>query len=609
MTTQNTSQSRYLKANRLSADFVVVGGGMAGTIAAIAAARNGSSVVLVQDRSVLGGNASSEIRMHIVGADFHGVKPGSRETGILEEFRLEDAVRNPHRSYSQWDLLLYEKVKAESNITLLLDTTCVSAEISENEKGERRITAIRALRNSTDDDFLIEAKWFADCSGDGRLGAEAGADLNEGREARAIHDEPLAPEQADNNRLGSSIMFMSREHATTQVFIPPNWIRKFTKDDFKGHRDIFSYEYGYWWFEWGGHLDTIKDNETIRHELLRIALGVWDYVKNSGDHPGSANYALDWVAAIPGKRESRRFLGRHVLTEKDIFNPNARPDAVAYGGWPIDLHPVEGVDAPEKPACAHHGFKHLYSIPYGCYCSRNVENLFFAGRNISATHIAFGSTRVMATCSIGGQAIGTAVALLTSKKAHSSSELATSEGLQTLRQRLLRDDAFIPGVRHEDAADLASTALISASSESSDGPASSVTDGLSRHLKAEWGPWSSDETHSWKSQALPAMLRLKLPQQSKINEVHITFDTGLERQLMLSGSDKYSNKTLRGPQTETAKHYRLIIDGNVVAEETFNYLRKRIHRLDTPHYAQIVELEILATHGVPEARVFEVCIF
>jgi glycine/D-amino acid oxidase-like deaminating enzyme len=171
MTTENTSQTRCLKTNRLTADFVVVGGGMAGTIAAIAAARNGARVILVQDRSVLGGNASSEIRMHIVGADSHGGKPGCRETGILEELRLEDAVRNPHRSYSQWDLLLYEKVKAESKITLLLDTTCVSAEVGVNEQSERRITAIRALRNWTDDEFLIEAKWFADCSGDGRLGA------------------------------------------------------------------------------------------------------------------------------------------------------------------------------------------------------------------------------------------------------------------------------------------------------------------------------------------------------------------------------------------------------------------------------------------------------
>ena len=176
-----------MKANRLTTEFAVVGGGMAGTIAAIAAARNGARVILVQDRSVLGGNASSEIRMHICGADSHGGKPGSRETGILEELRLEDAVRNPHRSFSQWDLLLYEKVKAEPNITLLLDTTCVSAEVSATENGGRRITAIRALRNSTDDEFLIEATWFADCSGDGRLGAHrAGVNLPLMRSA--LHD-------------------------------------------------------------------------------------------------------------------------------------------------------------------------------------------------------------------------------------------------------------------------------------------------------------------------------------------------------------------------------------------------------------------------------------
>jgi hypothetical protein len=603
MDTENTSQ--YLKTNRLTVDFVVVGGGMAGTIAAVAAARNGASVVLVQDRSVLGGNASSEIRMHIVGADSHGGKPGARETGIIEELRLEDATRNPHRSYSQWDLLLYEKVKAESNITLLLDTTCVSAEVAVASDGARCITAVRAVRNSTDDEFLITARWFADCSGDGRLGAEAGADFTEGRESRATHGESLAPEQADKNRLGSSIMFMSREHAAPQPFISPNWIRKFSKDDFRGHRDIFSYEYGYWWFEWGGHLDTIKDNETIRHELLRIALGVWDYIKNSGDHPGAANYALDWVAAIPGKRESRRFLGRHILSEKDIFNPAARPDAVAYGGWWIDLHPVEGVDAPSQPACMQHPFENIYCIPYGCYCSRNVDNLFFAGRNISATHVAFASTRVMATCAVGGQAIGTAAALLTSQNATSSAELATAEGLHSLRQRLLRDDAFIPGVCNQEAGDLALSALISASSEAPDGPATRVTDGIARHLRASWGPWSADESHSWKSQTLPATLRLELPEPATLYEIHITFDTGLERELMLSGSNKSSSKILRRPQPETVKHYRLLMDGKVVAEESFNYLRKRIHNLPAATTARLIELEILATHGVPEARVFE----
>ena len=606
MSTNSPLCSKLNASHTLTADFVVVGGGMAGVCAALAAARNGAKVILIQNRSVLGGNASSEIRMHIVGADAHGAKPGVRETGILEELRLEDATRNPHRSYSQWDLLLYEKVTAEPNITLMLETTCTAAEVQLDSNGQRRITAIRAERPSTEDTFRIEARWFADCSGDGRLGAEAGADFNEGREGKGEFNETYAADERDNARLGSSIMFMSREYATPQPFIGPNWIRKFTKDDFRTKRDIFSYEYGYWWFEWGGHLDTIKDNESIRHELLRIALGVWDYVKNSGEHPASANWALDWVAPIPGKRESRRFIGRHTLTEHNVFSPEARPDAVAYGGWPIDLHPIMGLDAADEPACVHYSFPHVYSIPYGCYCSRNVANLFFAGRNISATHVAFGSTRVMATCAIGGQAIGTAAALLAAQNANSSAELEKPAGLNTLQQRLLRDDAFIPGVKNEDPADLARTACITASSYTPAQPASAVIDGLARDLKALWGPWATDGTHAWEAETLPATLKVTLRQSAPVREIHITFDSGLHRELMLSGSDKCTKKTIRGAQPELAKHYRLRVNGEVVAEEKFNYLRKRVHQLATPRLVDTVELEIIATHGTEKARVFEV---
>ena len=599
-------RSSLLSSQEISADLAVIGGGLSGVCAAIAAARNGASVVLVQDRSVLGGNASSEIRMHIMGADTGTHKPGSRETGILEEIRLEDAVRNPHRSFAQWDLLLYEKVKSEPNITLLLDTTCTAAEVETRPDGTRRIVAAHALRNSTEHAFRIAAKWFADCSGDGRLGAEAGADFASGREARAAFGEPLAEESADAFHLGASIMFMARKHDTPQPFLAPTWTRKFTKDDFRTKRPFDGYEYGYWWIEWGGHLDAIKDNEEIRHELLRIALGIWNYVKNSGEHPEASHYALDWVAPIPGKRESRRFLGRHILTQHDVFSPAAREDAVAYGGWPIDLHPIRGMDATDQPPCVWHMFPHLYSIPYGCYCSRNVENLFFAGRNISASHVAFGSTRVMATCAIGGQAVGTAAALLAARGASSTAALATADGLSALRQRLARDDAFVPGVANTDPSDLARAARVSADSEAPGFPAVAVLDGHARALRAAWGPWAVEGPHAWRSAALPATLRLELPEPRALREIHLTFDSGLDRPLVLSGSDRTTKLTVRGPQPELARHYRLRVDGELVAEETFNFLRKRVHALPSPRSGRIVELEILATHGAPEARLFEI---
>jgi hypothetical protein len=595
----------------LETDFLVVGGGLAGLCAAVSAARNGARVVLLQDRSVLGGNASSEIKMHAAGADCHGGKPGARESGLIEELFLEDTVRNPHRNYSQWDLLLYEKAKLEPNLTLLLDTDCTAADSTPDANGHIRITAVHAVCQSTEEAFHIVARYFADCTGDGRLGREAGADFTIGREAKSAFGETLARDVADRQTLGSSILFTARQHATSQPFIAPKWAREFSAADLKLRWiPASSYEYGYWWFEWGGQLDTIKDNEAIRHELLRIALGVWNYVKNSGQHPGSARWALDWVGAIPGKRESRRFLGPHVVTERDVLDGSIFADQVAYGGWAIDLHPPSGVDAVnEQPYTPTH-FPHLYSIPLRAYHSRNVANLFFAGRNLSATHVGFASTRVMKTCAVGGQAIGAAAALwLRASKDNNITALSTAENVRALQQALLRDDAFLLGVRNEDPADLARGATVSASSEQRGAPAGNVVDGVTRDLRASFGHWSADAGHHWESAELPATLTLTLPAPAVIREVHVTFDTGFERELTLSASDAVTAKMVRGPQPETVRHYRVRFDGVMVVEEPDNYLRKRVHRISVPASAQVVSLEVLATHGVPVARVFEVRLY
>jgi len=598
-----------LRHSDLQTDFLVAGGGLAGLCAAIASARNGARVILLQDRAVLGGNASSEIRMHAAGADCHGSKAGARESGLIEEFLLEDAARNPHRSYSQWDLLLYEKAKLEPNLTLLLETDLVDAETEMRPDGRRRIIAVRAVRLSTEDEFHIAARFFADCTGDGRLGAEAGTDFTVGREAKAAFGESLARESADRQTLGSSILFTARKYATPQPFVAPAWARRFSEADLE-LRWIGSYEYGYWWFEWGGQLDTIRDNEAIRHELLRIALGVWDFVKNSGKHPDSAHWALDWVGAIPGKRESRRFVGPHVLTQHDVLGGKVFADQVAYGGWAIDLHPPSGVDAVTEPPYTPTEFPHLYSVPLRSYFSRNVANLFFGGRAISATHVAFASTRVMKTCAVGGQAIGTAAALFSQISPESDiAAIATPANVGQLQQALLRDDAFLLGLRNEDPADLARTAKLSASSENPSAPARNVVDGFSRDLRASFGPWSSDSIHHWESAELPARLTLTLPAPTRIRKIHVTFDTGLGRELTLSASDALTAKQIRGPQPETVKHYRLMLDDSVAIEERSNVLRHRVHVLPQPAMASRITLEVVATHGLPVARVFEVRVY
>jgi hypothetical protein len=593
-----------LTKHSLETDFLVAGGGLAGVCAALAAARQGARVVLIQDRSVLGGNASSEVKMHVVGADCHGNKRGVREGGLIEELRLEDTARNPHRSYAHWDLLLYEKVKLEPNITLLLDTDVVGVTKSGNA-----IRSVRAVRNLMEDEFFITARFFADCTGDGRLGAEAGADFQHGREAKSDFGETLARDVADRQTLGSSILLTGRRHETPQPFLAPPWIRRFRRDEFR-LRPIHGYEYGYWWLEWGGQLDTIKDNEVIRHELIRIALGVWDYIKNSGDHPDSANWVLDWIGAVPAKRESRRFLGPHVLIEQDVLGGRMFADRVAYGGWPIDLHPPSGVDVPEEPPYTPTRFDHVYTIPLRCYHSRNVANLFFAGRNISATHVAFASTRVMATCSAGGQAIGTAAALLTAQNAAPDIAAAsTPEFIRSLQQTLLRDDVWLPALRSEDSSDLAHSATVTASSENPEAPASLVLDGITRNLKQSFGSWSNTSTHRWESRELPARLTLTFPTPVTVREIHLTFDSEFERELMLTPSDHLTARQIRGPQPELVRDYRILAGGHPVVEITGNHLRKRVHRLVEPVTASAIELEVLTTHGTPIARVFEVRVY
>jgi len=578
---------------------------MAGVCAALSAARNGASVVLIQDRSVLGGNASSEVRMHVVGADCSGGKPGARESGVMEELRLEDAYRNPQRSYSLWDLLLYEKVLLEDRITLLLDTTVVSCE-TETVDGITRISSVQAHRESTEDHFTVGAGWFADCTGDGRLGFEAGADFMQGREDRDTFDETLARETTDRQTLGSSILFTARHYPDPQPFVPPSWVRPFKAGDFM-HRAIDGYEYGYWWSEWGGQLDTIRDNEKIRHELLRIVLGIWNYIKNSGDHPDAANWALEWVGAIPGKRESRRFIGRHILTESDILKGRIPADQVAYGGWAIDLHEPSGVDVPEKPPYIPTHFKNLFGIPVGCYCSRNIGNLFMAGRNISASHVGFASTRVMGTCAAGGQAVGTAVAILTAAGHHNHDALEASPTLiETLQQRLLHDDAFLPGLPNRDTKDLARNATVTSDTGSG---ADRVVDGITRALKAQWGPWSEDAAHCFEATTLPACLDLTLPEESLIETIELTFDSGFERPLALTPSNWFTARMTRGPQPELVSDYRVSLDGRIIIEASGNFLRKRVHRLSAPVRGSVIRIELLATHDSPMARLFEVRVY
>jgi len=582
----------------LDADVVVVGGGMSGIHAAIAAARAGASVVLLQDRHVLGGNASSEIRMHVCGADASGGRTDTdaRESGIIEEIRLEDSVRNPQRSASMYDLLLYEWVTREPNIKLMLNTACFGVQMN----GDDRIAAVLASRHSTDDTFAIRGKLFIDCTGDGRLGAEAGALFRMGRESKDEYGESLAPAKADKKTLGSTLLFITREHDRPMPFVAPDFIHKFPSCEDLPHRRHGSWEYGYWWVEWGGELDTIKDNERIRDELTAAALGVWDHIKNSGAHPQSANWALDWFGLLPGKRESRRFVGPHVLTQQEVQRGEVFEDGVAYGGWPIDLHPPGGIYSKEPPFLSIK--VPLFNIPLGCLYSRNIRNLLFAGRNISASHAAFGSTRVMATCSVMGQAVGTAAAMC-AQRGTLPDELRR-DGIGELQQLLLKNDAYIIGVTNNDPDDLARSTQITASSAAAGGQPAKVVNGIHRGIGKERNGWVSDP-----KQAMPQSIELRFKKLERVSEVQLVFDTGLSRPRTLSHSDRFVARMIQGPQPETVRDYKVqLLEGDsakTVAEITGNHQRKRIHSFNT-QTANGIRLVVNATNGDQSARVFEI---
>ncbi|HOX55942.1 MAG TPA: FAD-dependent oxidoreductase [Candidatus Paceibacterota bacterium] len=584
----------------LACDVFVAGGGMSGVCAAISAARHGAKVILAQDRSRLGGNASSEVRMHIVGADCSGKRLGWREGGLIEELRLDDAAQNPHRCFELWDLLLYDKVRSEPNATLLLDATLFAAE---TKGGEIQRVMVRC--DKTEHLYRIRAKVYLDCTGDSRLALEAGAELRWGREAKGEFNESLALDTADRQTQGSSILFTARDYGKPVPFTPPPWARKVTREQLK-LRPIRSWEYGYWWIEWGGQLNTIRDNERIRFELLRIVMGVWDYIKNSGDKPDSANWGMDWVGMIPGKRESRRIMGDHILTQRDLTEEDVRfEDAVCMGGWPLDDHPPSGFDrSDEKPGIQIYP-RQPYNIPLRSLYSRNVRNLMMAGRNISASHVAFSSTRVMSTCAVMGQAAGTAAALCTRAGLVPRQLAQDNARLAELQQVLLRDDQTIVGARNADPKDLARQAAVSASDELPGAEARHVLDGWVRDL-----PKRTEHVWAARMSENGAWIELTWPQPQKLRHIQITFDTGFQRLLRLTAQASYSTRIIRGPQPETVRDYELHWTDAAgrtrsLAKVAGNYQRLNRHEF-TPVEAKAVRLHITATNGADTARVYEI---
>ena len=561
-------------------DFCVVGGGLSGMCAAIAAARHGAKVALMQDRPVLGGNASSEIRMWVCGA--HG--ENNRETGILEEIALENRYRNPGYNYSIWDSILYEAVRYQPNITLLLNCACNDLRLD-----GPRIASVTGYQSTAETWHTVEAALFADCSGDSVLAPLSGAEFRVGREAASEFDEDIEPAEADRKTMGMSCLLQARETTRPQRYIPPSWAYTYPDESDLPHRGHALPRANYWWIELGGEADSIHDTEALRDELLKVAHGVWDHIKNHGDH-GAENWALEWVGFLPGKRESRRYVGDHILTQNDVRAEGRFDDLVAYGGWTMDDHHPGGMNYSGQPTIWHPA-PSPFGLPYRSLYSRNIENLFCAGRNISTTHAALSATRVMATCAICGQAVGTAAAL------------AVREGLTPrgvyqrriaeLKRALMDDDCYLPwNVREVPA--LSRQATLAATS----GNPEPLRNGLDRPIGGADNGWTG---------RVGDYVEYRFAETTPITQLRFVFDSDLNR----TGKNSVSNYPLdlepqRAPET-LVRVYRIeALDdaGNwrTVHREANNY--QRLVRVATDLRTGAVRFLPKATWGSEWARVF-----
>ena len=509
-----------LETKELNCDLCVIGGGMSGLCAAISAAREGIKVVLMHERPVLGGNASSEIRMWICGAS----GKDNRETGILEEIALENLYRNPTKSYAIWDSVLFDFVKREENITLLLNCTCMDAECEDGSfeyNRERKIKSVTGYQMTTQKFYKVNASFFCDSSGDSILAPLTNAEFMLGRESKDCFNEDSTLTESDTMTMGMSCLIQGRETNENISYIPPRFATKLTKKDFENRDPHLEYDSeNFWYLELGGNRDTISDTEELRDELLGLATGTWDYIKNSGCFDAD-KWELDFLGFLPGKRESRRMVGEYIITQKDISQGFVFDDEIAFGGWPLDDHFPGGF--------YHRGVPNTYfptpapySIPYRALYSKNIENLFFAGRNISMTHLAMSSIRVMATCGLLGEAVGKASAIAVKEK--TTPHGVYLKHISHLQELLQNEDSFLPS-RTRRISDICKNTVLSGASDV-------IRNAQDRPHKI----YNTTEENGIERVKKDTPVTYILNKKEKISSVHIVFSSDLNRET-LPGSE------------------------------------------------------------------------
>lgn len=460
----------------MTTDVVVIGGGQAGVCAAIAAAEGGARTVLITDRPVLGGNASSECGVPPHGADAMGHNRNCRDTGILEELRLEYYLRRSPDSDNrrEWDRLLLERCRKTEGLTVLRDTRIVNC-----TRTGRSIDEVAGVSLRTGENVIVQGNQFIDATGDGFLGARAGASFLYGREGTVEFGETiLGRPETDGKTLGSSIYGWAQRRDYPVPYSPPTDAVEYPDCDSLSHRPhtrehifptITSARDGstiqfFWWIEWGGQLDVIRDSDEIYERLTSELFGIWDHLKNRCDvetRSALEQYELVRWSAFPLRRESRRIVGDHILSENDVLMRPSFRDVVGFGGWPLDDHPPDGLVS-QNPPCNQVFLYEPFGVPLGCLYSRDLDNLFMAGRCMSVTHVALSSVRVMNTLGILGEAAGTAAAMCS---VHGITPRQLRAGMiEDLQQELIRRDLYLPGVNPKSRMNLASGAETTATS-------------------------------------------------------------------------------------------------------------------------------------------------
>ena len=523
-----------------------------------------------------------------------------RETGIIEEILLENKHRNPEYSYALFDTLLWEKVYYQENLTLYLNTTVTSVK-AENSK----LISVYGIQMNTEKRIEFFSKQFIDCSGDGIVSELSGAEYMFGRESKSDFNEPNAVDESDTVTMGNTIQFRSLDAGHPVPFERPEWAYDFSKEKWAADMKWVEISSGYWWLELGGtKFNVVSDCEEIKEELLKVVYGVWDYIKNHSDKKeDAANYYLDWVGFLPSKRESRRVFGDYVLSENDILENKIFEDAISYGGWHIDTHRPEMFFAfvNNKPHLVDKTvmFEGIYTVPYRSIYSKDIENLYLGGRIISATHRAFASTRVMATCAVAAQAAGTAAALAVHKN---KSPRELGEDIGELQQLLLRDGCYIPGYKNEDTKDKALLSHITASSEEKGFEAINVINGISRPVGDNSNMWQSAELSS------PQSISLKWDNIQNFKKLYVTFDSDLSVEIMPSLSKWHRVKQSTNVPDTIVRDYKVkyILNGKIIETYENHRNHQRVNIIDKSVSCDEIKITVNKTHGCNTARILEI---